>query len=89
METNQLLVEAILAVREGERRRAVPLLERYIDQKPSDAAGWLWLGYCLEDRAEATRCMRHAMELDPTFLRAVDMVNQIPALAKGIRRVGD
>jgi Flp pilus assembly protein TadD len=89
METNQLLVEAILAVREGERRRAVPLLERYIDQKPGDAAGWLWLGYCLEDRAEATRCMRHAMDLDPTFMRAVEMVNQIPALPNINRRVGE
>ncbi len=75
-----LLKEGIQAVFEGDFKRAAKLLTEYTQKEPEDAAGWIWLGFCLEDRAQSTYCMRRAMELDPGNEEAKELMDVIPII---------
>ena len=66
METNQLISAAIKAIKEGDLEAATKLLKGTVKQDPSSEAGWVMLGYCLEDKQQKIYCYRKALQINPT-----------------------
>jgi Flp pilus assembly protein TadD len=70
---NRLLVEAYDAVEKKEFERAIPLLEKYLRERPNDAAAHFQLGYAyvgLNRAAEAKEEFARAAELNPGLAAA-------------------
>lgn len=84
METSQLISAAIRAIKKGDFEVAAELLKRTVKQDPSSEAGWVLLGYSLEDPQQKIYCYRKALQINPEnetaqrFLRSLSGGVQSP-----------
>jgi tetratricopeptide (TPR) repeat protein len=76
---DQLLQNAIEAIRNGEKKRARDLLTRLINANRDNSEYWLWMSAVVETRKERSFCLKEALRLDPTN----------PAARRGLALMGE
>lgn len=59
------LIQAIAALKAGDRQGAQAILTRIVQANPRSEQGWLWLGYCLSDVQKRITCYQKVIEIDP------------------------
>ena len=72
-----LLDGSIQALRQGQAKNAVPLLQEYVQQDPGNAAGFLTLGKALIQagyRSDALGALGRALQLNPSQPEATDLM---------------
>lgn len=65
MADEQLLQEAIEALRAGDRARARELLTGMLKTDQNDATLWVWLSAAVDSARERTYCLQTALRIDP------------------------
>jgi tetratricopeptide (TPR) repeat protein len=63
--SGNLLRDAILASRIGNRDQALVLLLQAVMQEPHNEEAWLWLARLMETEAQVIECLRHIVEINP------------------------
>lgn len=72
-----LLDGGIQALRQGQAKSAVPLLQEYVQQEPGNAAGFTTLGKALIEagyRSDALGALGRALQLNPSQSEASDLI---------------
>ena len=57
--------QAYTAVQNKEYAFARRLLSQLLKQEPDHLNGWLLASYAMKTRADAIRCLRHGLQIDP------------------------
>ncbi len=70
MPEDTMLLEAINAVRKGDRTRARDLLTRLIKSNPNNAQYWLWMSAVVSSTRERVYCLQETLKQDPNNLSA-------------------
>jgi len=60
-----VLHDAIMAARIGNRDQAMVLLLQAAEQEPQNEQVWLWLARVVETDAQRIECLRHTLEINP------------------------
>ena len=72
-----LLDGGLQALRQGQAKNAVPLLQEYVQQDPGNAAGFITLGKALIEagyRSDALGALGRALQLNPSQPEATDLM---------------
>lgn len=72
-----LLDGGLQALRQGQAKNAVPLLQEYVQQNPGNAAGFITLGKALIEagyRSDALGALGRALQLNPSQPEATDLM---------------
>ncbi|HUO65340.1 MAG TPA: tetratricopeptide repeat protein [Terriglobales bacterium] len=72
-----LLDGGLQALRQGQAKNAVPLLQEYVQQDPGNAAGFMTLGKALIEagyRSDALGALGRALQLNPNQPEATDLL---------------
>jgi Flp pilus assembly protein TadD len=72
-----LLDGGIQALRQGQAKNAVPLLQEYVERDPGNAAGFITLGKALIEagyRSDALGAIGRALQLNPSQPEATDLM---------------
>jgi twitching motility two-component system response regulator PilG len=66
VDTVHLLREGIAAARNGDKTRTRALLQQVTDADPTNELAWLWQANAASEPADAVRCLRRVLDLNPT-----------------------
>lgn len=70
MSAEELLQEAITAIQQGDRRRAVRLLGQILEREPRNAAAWYWLSKTQDDPVRKRECLVRTLRFQPNHAQA-------------------
>ena len=68
--SDEMLKEAISALRAGQRLRAKDLLTRLIKVEQGNADYWLWMSAAVDTEKEQIYCLQNALKADPNSIPA-------------------
>jgi twitching motility two-component system response regulator PilG len=63
--TNEILNEAVAAIKEGDRPKGRQLLKTCIERGQDELAAWHWLSSIADDPLESIKCLRNMLSIDP------------------------
>lgn len=80
-ESNEMLQQAVEAVRAGEQEKARQLLQDLVDQEPENVKAWLLMARVVENIDEKRICLTTVLQLDPNNEPAKKMLEQLESQA--------
>ena len=80
--TNEILQQAVAAIKSGEEERGKQLLVEVIEQDENNEIAWLWMTRCVADRDVKRGCFERALEINPDSELAQKGLRQLDTLGK-------
>lgn len=63
--TDNLLQQAVAAIKSGDRARGKQLLIRILEQDSKNEMAWLWMSKCVDEQAQKLDCIKHVLAINP------------------------
>ncbi|MEM4203733.1 MAG: hypothetical protein QXS54_06660 [Candidatus Methanomethylicaceae archaeon] len=77
--TEDLLRQAISAIKAGDKARGKQLLAQVLRQEPRNELAWLWLSQCVTDYEQKLYCIKRVLEINPDNRTAQKLLTKIQA----------
>lgn len=74
---SSLLDEAVKAAKQKDHAGARMLLQQILKQEPNNLNAWLLAAHVVESRADAIRCFKHVLQLDPNHAYALQKLSEL------------
>ena len=80
--TNEILQQAIAAIKSGEKERGRQLLVKALEQDEDNEAAWLWMSRCVDDRDVKRECFERVLAINPENKHAIEGLKHLEVLSK-------
>ena len=81
-EINEILQQAVAAIKSGEKERGKQLLIEVIERDENNEIAWLWMTRCATERGVKRECFERVLEINPGNELAQKGLRQLDTLGK-------
>jgi len=80
--TNEILQQAVAAIKSGEKEKGKQLLVEALEQDESNEVAWLWMTRCVTDRDVKRECFDRVLVINPDNKHAVEGLKRLEVLSR-------
>jgi len=81
-EINNILQQAVTAIKSGEKERGKELLVEVLELDENNEAAWLWMTRCVADLDVKRECFERVLEINPDNQHAIKGLKRLDVLSK-------
>jgi len=82
IENNEILQQAVTAIKSGDTERGKELLIEVIEKDESNENAWLWMTRCVADRNVKRECFERVLEINPVNEYAIRGLKHLDVLSR-------
>ncbi|MBN1813114.1 MAG: DUF4352 domain-containing protein [Anaerolineae bacterium] len=80
--TNEILQQAVAAIKSGEKERGRQLLVEALEQDEGNEVAWLWMTRCAADRDVKRECFERVLAINPDNQHAIEGLKRLEIISR-------